>query len=419
MSNEKIKEAALELLLHNRKVGFSKWANKEYNFSCPSPLNYSYQWFWDSCFHGITLSHLDPKLAKKEISSLVSMQQPDGFIPHVIFWKWDFFAMEKRLWHFTQSMKWTFKPRFTGMIQPPVLAITIEKIYEATQDKEFLQALLPKAEKYYEWLRENRDPDGDNLISIITPYESGLDYAPHFDKIVNFYSRTLHMLQLKYRIVEFKNKLMGYNSKKILKKDWFDVEDVMVNSIYADALKSIARLWEILNETEKAKRFRRRAIAVANAIMEKCFDEKDGLFYSLSGKNEEKLKTNTIVSLFPIMLDEIDKDALNRLIEEHLLNKKEFWLPYPLPSVPQSEPTFNPNKMHYIWRGPSWLNTNWFIVRGLRKHGHNDIADHITSQSKAMIEKYGFWEYYNPFTGEGYGANSFGWSTLIVDMLEN
>ena len=34
----------------------------------------------------------------------------------------------------------------------------------------------------------------------------------------------------------------------------------------------------------------------------------------------------------------------------------------------------------------------------------------------SLIERSGFWEYYNPFTGEGYGAERFTWSGLVLDM---
>ncbi|WP_439673173.1 hypothetical protein [Cupriavidus necator] len=33
------------------------------------------------------------------------------------------------------------------------------------------------------------------------------------------------------------------------------------------------------------------------------------------------------------------------------------------------------------------------------------------------IERSGFREYYNPFSGEGYGAKDFTWSGLVIDMV--
>jgi hypothetical protein len=70
----------------------------------------------------------------------------------------------------------------------------------------------------------------------------------------------------------------------------------------------------------------------------------------------------------------------------------------------------------FIWRGPSWINTNWFLSKALRQHGFSDLADIIVAKSQECIEKSGFREYYHPYTAEGLGARDFGWSTLILDM---
>ena len=70
-----------------------------------------------------------------------------------------------------------------------------------------------------------------------------------------------------------------------------------------------------------------------------------------------------------------------------------------------------------LWRGPTWISTNWYIVKGLQLHGFNDYAQHIINKMCDMIEQSGFREQYNPFNGKGAGAKDFGWSTLIVDLL--
>ena len=73
---------------------------------------------------------------------------------------------------------------------------------------------------------------------------------------------------------------------------------------------------------------------------------------------------------------------------------------------------------HLVWRGSTWVNTNWLLARGLRLHGHDDVADAITAATATMVGQSGFWEYYHPYTGEGQGAEGFGWTTLVVDMID-
>ena len=60
---------------------------------------------------------------------------------------------------------------------------------------------------------------------------------------------------------------------------------------------------------------------------------------------------------------------------------------------------------------------NWLIVRGLRQHGYREQADAIVASSAELVLRSGFREFYNPLTGEGYGARNFGWSTLVLDLI--
>jgi hypothetical protein len=77
------------------------------------------------------------------------------------------------------------------------------------------------------------------------------------------------------------------------------------------------------------------------------------------------------------------------------------------------------NARGFIWRGPSWVNSNWLINEGLRAHGYEDLRQHLAERTCAMIEQSGFREYYNPFTAEGYGSRDHSWTTLVVDMLDS
>ncbi|GAH79893.1 unnamed protein product, partial [marine sediment metagenome] len=62
------------------------------------------------------------------------------------------------------------------------------------------------------------------------------------------------------------------------------------------------------------------------------------------------------------------------------------------------------------------VNTNFFIWKGLKKHNENSLADELAQKTRELVDKSGFREFYNPITGEGGGANNFGWSTLILLM---
>ena len=55
---------------------------------------------------------------------------------------------------------------------------------------------------------------------------------------------------------------------------------------------------------------------------------------------------------------------------------------------------------------------------GLRRLGLDAEADAMAQRLAAVVEREGFREYYEARSGAGMGARDFGWSTLIVEMLD-
>ena len=185
-------------------------------------------------------------------------------------------------------------------------------------------------------------------------------------------------------------------------------------------LEALSELYLNINK-EKSKEIGEWANQVRNRIIEKFWDEDEKIFFSLFHKHgkEHKIRIKTISSLFPITLD-IPEEYLNHLIN-HLKNKKEFWSPYPVPSVSMDEPSFGPfTNTRYIWRGTTWINTNYFISLGLLKHGYDEIYRELREKTLELVSKFGFCEYHDPFTGEpGMAMRDFGWSTLAIELIND
>ena len=408
MQRPELEWAAQDILLGNLRRGTAEWNGQEYSFVVPSLTGYPFQWFWDSCFHAIALIHIDLNQAKAELDTLMSAALTNGFIPHIIFWE-----SEKRDYFLSRNLVATINPNFSSTIQPPILAYAVERVYHATGDEAFLQRSLPVLVKYYRWLKENRDPD-DGLLAIIQPEEAGTDCSPKYDEILGLtdlsnkgFIEALNKIYSSYELIRS-------DETGMLNADVFHVEDVLVNSIYALGLQSLARL---LGNSIESLEFRDDASKTMESLVNKCWDVDTEAFLDLNGLQEIPNRTVTISSLMPIILPDLSPDIVKRLVEKWIISEDHFWLPYPLPSVPASNSKFIPGDPHgFIWRGPSWINTNWFITKGLKLHGYQELADDISAKSLACIQQSGFREYYNPYTGEGLGAKNFGWSTLILDM---
>jgi hypothetical protein len=84
---KKVTAMTLAVLEGNRRRGCSETPNLPYDYTCPSPSAYPFQWAWDSCFHAISLTHFDIPRAQEEISSLLRAAYPDGFLPHIVMWQ--------------------------------------------------------------------------------------------------------------------------------------------------------------------------------------------------------------------------------------------------------------------------------------------------------------------------------------------
>jgi glycogen debranching enzyme len=386
-----------------------------YDFVCPSPTHYPFQWFWDSAFHAIALLQIDPELSKRELRSLVQGAQPDGYIAHMLLWD----KSRSPEWLQPEACIRLDHPFYTGTIQPPVIARAVERIYDATGDASFVREILPPVLGFVRWLGRVRDPDRDGLIAIIQPDESGLDASPKYDAAMGVpaqpatetlpaWRRSMHRLFDAYR---------GKSREEQATLDVFLFEDVMMNVIYADALRALARLARAVS-TPGADELERSSRRTHEALVAKCWDAERGLFWDLSGKREEQVKVLTFTSLFPLVLPDLDQAIAKRLVEEHLLNEREFWLPYPIPSVAASEPSFDPAWLtKTTWRGPTWVNVNWYLYWGLRQHGYREVASELARRTVAMQSIGGIREFYDPRTATGEGATDFGWSTLVLDLI--
>ena len=402
----------------NTLKGYSKWKNTDYKFVAPASTEYTFQWLWDTAFHAIVLANFDTNWAKSEIENYLEAQWENGFLPHMVFWGNKFILPH---WAYIESKK-SIRPKTSALTQPPVIALAVEKIYEQDKDKSFLKRVLPKLALYHRWLIENRDPDKDLLLSIISPNESGMDELPAFQVVSGYKGMETLQLHYTYKKTDLLNNHYDFDSKVILEKDYFNVEELVFNTIFIESTRSLSRLLKEIGEETESKFFSNLANKAEKNLLEKCWDKDDQIFYSLYSKDEKMVKVKTVASLVPIFLEGFNGKRLDQLIAKHLLNPQEFWTNYPIPSVSRSESYYTPNetplyKVKLLWRGPTWINTNWLIVQGLKKHGQDKIADQIIEKTVGMIQKWGFREYYNPETGEGYRRQDFGWSTLIVDLL--
>jgi glycogen debranching enzyme len=174
------------------------------------------------------------------------------------------------------------------------------------------------------------------------------------------------------------------------------------------SLQALARLGDAASTA--------RAARVRDALLERCLDPRSGLF--LDRARGEPLAVSTFTSLAPLALPDLPREIATRLVEQHVLDRRRYWLPYPIPSVAADEPSFRPRTRLLLryWRGPTWLPCAWIVHRGLVAHGFDDVARTLAGRVVELVRRSGFREYYDPVRGTPMGARRFGMSTLAVEM---
>jgi hypothetical protein len=290
-----------------------------------------------------------------------------------------------------------------------------------------------------------RDPHEEGLTLQIHPWETGLDNSPpwmgqlhehskpwwialleklHLDGLVNLFRRDTRYLPPGERITNtealiifdmvrrFKRK--SYDITKILHRSLFCIEDIGFNSI-------LARNNTILVEIYKEARMKlpeglEEKIARQASSLQKCWDEQTGYFFSRDFITHGLLKEPTIASLLPLYSGVITKQQASRIVE-CLGDRKSFGLNHPIPSVPINGANFDEDR---YWQGPSWVNTNWLMIDGLKRYGFHREADLITEKTLELVNLHGPYEYFSALHGNPLGAADFSWTAaLTIDLLES
>ncbi len=417
-TDDDLRQSVRSLLKANTHEGFSPLLDGHYCYIQPSRSKYWFQWFWDTCFHVFMLCALkEYELAMHNLQSLFAMQEQDGFVGHMIFWKKVLPSRHVDVLQSRPSLRFP-RPHMSSLIQPSFVAQALKRIHDETHDEQFLRRMLPSVRRYLDWLAANRDIDGDGLLSIITPFESGMDFKPSFDHLLGFGGGKPSMaLFWESAWVDLRNFLHRYRLPAIIRSRVFLVKEVTVNVAYARDLLALARLLETLENHQDALMYRERSRKVTESMKKLMFDEQDLAFYDVESGTNRILKALTPSILFPMLLPGMPEDMFTKAVRRHLLDPQEFLTPYPLPSVAVNQTSFYPDRSLFLWRGPTWAFNNWFLHRGLKERGFLDEADRLLASLKQLIAKSGFREYYHPVTGEGYGEKDFTWSGLVVDMM--
>ena len=408
-SEEKLEQAAKEVLEHNLVQGDG------YTYVSPDVDRYPHQWLWDSCFHVMVNSYLNPGTAKKEFKTLMKNQSDSGFIGHMNYWREDFSLIDKFVRRYYQD------GHRSSLTQTPLIAQALLYLQEiGCVDLNFIQSYLPRVKAYYDHLYETRRFEDDEipLLHIIHSWESGIDNSPVYDGALGIKGRFLTVKWMFSLIKQLRVlKKCKWDMEKIRERDFFLYKDILFNCAFVQGYRALAIMFERLDLAREKKTCVSRADQLEKVFLKHLWNDELGLFFGRHGRDNKMDDVKSALSLIPLILDGLPQSKAHVMVDEHLLNEEEFHAPFPVPSVAMDESSYHPKKSALLWRGPTWININWFLIRGLQKHGFENEATELSLKTLKLVNKSGFREFYSPHTGKGMGAKKFGWSTLVVDLI--
>jgi hypothetical protein len=356
-------------------------------YTAPSPGHYPWQWYWDSCFAAIAWRHFDPGRSREELETLLRAAREDGFIGHTIFWR-GHVDVRRQLFYNVVSARAVM----TSTIQPPMLALAWRLCVGDP-------ALVPAIVRHHRWLADNRDLEGDGLLWVLQPDETGLDASPEFDPVWGMRAQGTPLFPLLVR----RNRRLRFDIRAVR-----SAGGPVVCPTATNVLHGLSRLALGMP-------------SITPALVERLWDERAGVFRNEAWPPPRRQVPVTWAALSPLALPDLPGEIGRRLVEEQLLAPKRFWLPVAPPSVSAQEPAFSRRDRFWgvrrYWRGPTWVNSAWLLWTGLVRMGYREQARTLAEGVLGAVAREGLHEYYDPYTGAGMGARSFAWSALAADML--
>ncbi len=411
-------QAARDILMRNDRGGYT----------VPNGRVYPFQWNWDSAFVALGFDTFDRDRAWAEIETLFRAQWNDGFVPHIVFWKDD-------PGYFPGPSVWASgtDPATSGITQPPVAASIVRRLWESAEAagkgdafRPRLEVLFPKLIAWHRWFRDYRDPDKRGVVAAMHPWETGRDNSPEWDapgdpidvsRVGDYVRRDTGHLDGKMRptkleydrylaLVQF-GRETGWDHARISAENPFRVADVGMSMILLRANRDLLAIAEVLGRDAEAGELR-ELIGVAEAGIGWLWDADKRCWCSrdvITGRSSGFVTSASFLSFYAGLRDPA-KDA-DTLAHIERIGAAACYL---MPSLDPEDPGF---QMIRYWRGPVWAVVNYMIGVGLAEAGHAKWAERVRGDTRALMERTGFYEAYSPIDGAGSGGDDFSWTAAI------
>ena len=162
----------------------------------------------------------------------------------------------------------------------------------------------------------------------------------------------------------------------------------------ADAA-ALARIARVLGNGTLASTWDAVAAAAGGAVHRFLWDDGAAGYYDALPDGALATNVSAVSNFLPLLLDDLPASRVAPMVAR--LGELNKGAPCPIPSYgPVGDPSFSTD----MWRGPMWVNTNYLVAQGLRKHGERGLARALVNATLACVDgayaKYGvLFEFYD------------------------
>jgi hypothetical protein len=415
-----------------RSVLAANWRGRH---TVPSARLYPHQWSWDSAFIAIGLARVDSHRAQLELATLFGAQWRDGRVPHIVFdpdTPADAYFPGPRFWAPGAPVV-PIRPT-SGIVQPPVHARAAWEVYRRAGDRaaaaDFLRRMYEPLCAWHDYLLTRRNLGGSGLAAIVHPWESGMDNSPAWDGAVResvARGATVPTARADLRHVPANQRPgdadyaayidlasryrdRGYSDADLLPEHGFAVEDPLFNGVLAWSEESLARIAAVIGANSRWHTD--RAHALGAALADRLYDPALEMFVPRDVRTGRQIPVAGVAGLAALVSPGLPAHTVAGTCAQLAGPRFGGRL---LPTLDRTAPEYDPQR---YWRGPSWANTTWLVIHGLRRHGASVAAEALRCGLLETVRAEGFREYYDADTGAGAGTTDFSWTAaLALDLL--
>ena len=407
-----LKQLAIDTLAKNDRGGFT----------IPTAGLYPYQWNWDSAFVALGIATYDMDRAWSEITTLIDGQWPDGMIPSIIFRSDD-------PSYFPGPSRWGKTPGAipsTGVSQPPVLATVVRQITNDSQGPARRAQVFDQIFAWHKWYHDNRTADG--IVATVHPWETGRDNCPEWNIGLDAmtvapdlppYTRmdnthvnpAFRPTQEQYdkflTIVHFGDSI-GWDQRRLTDEGPFLMADPNIHFVLLRADKDLLGMATEMGKSAEVCDQIRAWIAKGEAATDYLWNDDLGAFTARDIRTGQFSDGFSNCSALCFYADAGTQIQRARTLDN--MRRIESKVNHMLPSWDPDSAVFEAQR---YWCGPLWPQMNYMTERGLAEQGEHGFAQSMRDGLCNAIEKSGFWECFNPLTGEGCVGPNFSWTAAV------